>query len=461
MKREGKLKKESGGMKKVACLLFTLSTILLIPSSVSAHLLGPEFILFAVGFAFLAFAILTFAIGLVKYAITARFFGSKLGVSKKKAFTIIMIDSAIFAGALFGITPFNSTSFPIADISLRVSESFGILIFFLSQTYPVLFRNLLNTVLALPVLYPISLFINAQLFKKVVQSGTETIFFQVRWRLASVAALIIPIGICIFIIIIATPMIMKPQKVIDSLFEDAVVDADINMASALLRHGANVNAKSSHGGSILCTAFAFGRMPRVGEPVSIVKFLLDKGADVNAIENEKGVTLLMMASAGYDRLEEFKLLLDRNPDLQAVDKEGNGALHYALESGQIDKAAILLDRGVDIDRKNKDGYTVLMDAAQKGNRDVVRFLLDKGADISLKNACGLTALRLAVQSYRKEVAELLYAHGGGPKDMVRQETRCSRIVPIPLKKLNVPKSKGKIKFRTNRLRNTLSSKHNY
>ena len=182
------------------------------------------------------------------------------------------------------------------------------------------------------------------MFKNAAQSDKNITLLPERWRLALRSALVTPICISLVVIIVSAPMIVKSEAATDSLFETAVVNGDAEMAAALLRHGANVNAKSRYGGNVLLTAFAFGRMPLAGTPNDIVRFLLDNGADVNAVEAETGATLLMRASAGYGRLEEFKLLLDHKPDLHAVDREGNGALYYALRSGQIDKAAILMDR---------------------------------------------------------------------------------------------------------------------
>lgn len=424
--------------KKVARFLLRLCSALVIPASASAHIVGPEFILFAAGFVFVLFVIITFAIGLIKYVITACFFSSKLGVSRKKAFTIIMIDSAVFGTLLLGATPIDVTSLmPIANGLLKVSESLGILIFYLSLKHPILFKNLLNTLFALPVLYPISVVISAQLFKKAAQSSKESTSLKGRWQPALANALITPIGICIAIVVTAVPMIMNSQTAIDTLFEEAVVDADVDMAAALLRHGAHVNAKSRYGGSILQTSFAFGRMPRAGAPISIVRFLLDNGADVNGVENENRVTVLMRACEGYGRLEEFRLLLERQPDLHAVDREGNGALYYALKMGQIDKAALLIAKGVDTDRQNNAGRTVLMEAAERGNKDVVQFLLDNNANIRLKNSCGLTALKLAVLFERKDVVEILLASGGDPGDIDRATPSCGRIVEIPIERYGI------------------------
>jgi len=382
--------------------------------------------------------ILAFAIGLVKYTITSHFFGDRWNVSRKKAFAIIMVDSAIFAIILIGATPIDISSFlPIADAFRRLSESIGILIFYLSLNHPILFRNLINAAFLFPLLYPISVLINAQLYGKSAQFSDKITLLQGRWQLASVSALIAPLCICIVIFIAATPLIMKSKVAINATFEDAVVDANVDMAAALLRQGASVNAKSRYGGSVLYTAFAFGRMPRAGTPISIVKFLIDNGADINAVGNENGETILMGACDGYGRIEEFKLLLDRQPNFNAVDNEGNNALYYALRRRQIDKAALVIARGVDINRKNNHGYTVLMDAAEKGYMDVVQFLLDNRADIGLKDSCGRTALRIAVQGDHKEVAELIRAGGGDPNDMVKKDMSCGKIVSVPIDVLPV------------------------
>ena len=52
-----------------------------------------------------------------------------------------------------------------------------------------------------------------------------------------------------------------------------------------------------------------------------------------------------MLGAERAQLKYVSFMLDRGADANAVDKRGFGALHRAAERGHLDVAALLLDRG--------------------------------------------------------------------------------------------------------------------
>jgi len=114
--------------------------------------------------------------------------------------------------------------------------------------------------------------------------------------------------------------------------------------------------------------------------VELVKLLLDKGADVNAMSEGVG-TALMRAS----NVDVVRLLLDKGADVNAKWKcgyhpaclLGETALMRAAASGSVDKVKLLLDRGADINTKSNDGETALLSATCSGRVEVIKILLVK------------------------------------------------------------------------------------
>lgn len=236
----------------------------------------------------------------------------------------------------------------------------------------------------------------------------------------------------------------------------AVGKADTAMVKFLLDRGASVDTRNTDGANVLMQAAQMGRVSIVEllvqketdqralneaifhdieyQPMIIrqessklsnlsedadpfaktTKLLLDKGADINA-RNEEGATALIEA-AGFGRLAIVKMLLQRGGDLEARSNNGGTALHaaacdcaLATMPDTFDVVKLLLEKGAAINTKDNEGYTPLMIASGGGvvKTDIVRLLLENGANTRLKNAHGETALTIALKSDVPDVVQLL------------------------------------------------------
>jgi hypothetical protein len=99
------------------------------------------------------------------------------------------------------------------------------------------------------------------------------------------------------------------------------------------------------------------------------------------------------AAEEYEAL--VRLLLNRGADVNAKDNDGRTALRRAADEGHEAMARLLLDRGADVDVKDNDGETVLRRAAVRGHEAVMQLLLDRGAAVNAKNNDGETTLQEA------------------------------------------------------------------
>ncbi len=135
------------------------------------------------------------------------------------------------------------------------------------------------------------------------------------------------------------------------------------------------------------------------------------------LRDNTGRTPLMWASyansispeevADIDKTRDYyvnELLKTPGVDIQAQDKDGFTALHWAAWSGLDGVALDLMAHGLDANQKESHGYTPLMLAAMRGNAPMVETLLALGADTAATNGAGETALQLATSHHKAYAA---------------------------------------------------------
>ena len=145
----------------------------------------------------------------------------------------------------------------------------------------------------------------------------------------------------------------------------------------------------------------------------IVRYLLEKGADVQA-RNAAGRTALMFAAV-HGRIEMAALLREKGAAISDVDSRGAGALQAAACGGHADFVAFLADQGADLKAASSEGLTPLMCAVRNSHVAAARALLDKGVDVDAKNPQGATALTEASVAGNVEVVKLLLERGADPR----------------------------------------------
>jgi uncharacterized protein len=160
----------------------------------------------------------------------------------------------------------------------------------------------------------------------------------------------------------------------------------MDVIQSLLAHGADVNAqlkkqtpyrtKVDRGADTMLTTGATPllRAAKAGDAEAI-HVLLAKGADVK-LTTKFGMTPLM-AAAGLGTKEE--------------DTTGR----KKTEAEAIASIKLCLDAGADVNAVNNQGDTALHGAAQKGFDQVVQFLADHGAQLDIKDKKGHTPLDAA------------------------------------------------------------------
>ncbi|EXF76523.1 hypothetical protein CFIO01_06447 [Colletotrichum fioriniae PJ7] len=223
----------------------------------------------------------------------------------------------------------------------------------------------------------------------------------------------------------------------EQYLSDAVKQDNTELAQVFLDYGVNINAQESSGEPPLYLAAREGTLP-------MVKFLVERGADVNVRTIAKGLTPLYGATL-QSRPEVVEYLLSKGADVTIPSKARNwspleGAYDYpavmvhlvtkawpppdyhrvaefgdtqctalflAATYGKTESVRLLLKHGdpdieftpssdIEKEKTNTRGYTALAVASLYSHTDIVRLLLEHGANVDHRiPGTGLTPLHLA------------------------------------------------------------------
>ncbi|MET3731437.1 ankyrin repeat domain-containing protein [Moheibacter stercoris] len=143
---------------------------------------------------------------------------------------------------------------------------------------------------------------------------------------------------------------------------------------------------------------------RKKEQEAIISYFLEKGVDVNAVDNN-GTSAFMMASSTKN-LELVKSLVSSVKDINQVNKNGESALFFAVQSSSPEMIQFLIDQGAKTNLVGKDGnlaaYLVQSYRAPRPNENNQEFLQKlellktNGVDFVSAQKNGSTLLHLAI-----------------------------------------------------------------
>ena len=161
------------------------------------------------------------------------------------------------------------------------------------------------------------------------------------------------------------------------LGKGAPVNARLTGRPFILHHNATGNR------TLLEGATAFMKAATTSD-VTLMRVLLEHSADPGI--KTKNNTTALMAAAGLNwvdisslgseeaSIEAITILLDRGADINAINDAGETAAHGAAQRGADKVLKFLFDRGAKIDVKNSEGRTPLDEAAGQliGGDDTAR-----------------------------------------------------------------------------------------
>lgn len=166
-----------------------------------------------------------------------------------------------------------------------------------------------------------------------------------------------------------------------------------------LKSGHNINQVDPEGKTPLITAI------EAKANIEIIKFLLEKGADVNNqgsyFRSPLEVSLLS------DNMELIKLLLAHGAKVKPNILVQNE--HVAQKPAILE---LLLQKGAEINaRDSEHGYTLLAKVAPYADVETIQRLVKFGANVNAQNSYGDTVLMNAATNDNPQVVEYLLKHG--------------------------------------------------
>ena len=191
------------------------------------------------------------------------------------------------------------------------------------------------------------------------------------------------------------------------LVRQAVDWENIEMVRLLLQEGASCNDWTRDDAGYYPSAMV--RACQKGL-VEIIRIMLEKHADPNAVGDQGELPLHSAASSGKAKVCELLLESGANPINK--DKTGKSPLHWAAIGPEVETMQILIPYYQNISEPDDLGYTPLHHAVFLNSRsDQAQLLLLKGADANAANNNGDTPLHLSALAGNAQTVEILINNG--------------------------------------------------
>jgi len=212
----------------------------------------------------------------------------------------------------------------------------------------------------------------------------------------------------------------------NSSFFNAIKDGEFNIVKQMVDQDKSLaNAKDENGTSAVLIAIYYS------EP-AIANLLISQGAQLDifeatAVGKEEDVRSLLQKDAAlvnafapdgfqplglacfFGHTSIVKLLLEHGADVNSRSKNASSVqpLHSAVAGRHLEISWLLLEHGAEINSAQQDGFMPIHEAAQNGDMEMIKLLIKHKADLSAKKSDGQTAVDIAFEKGYVEAATLI------------------------------------------------------
>ena len=201
----------------------------------------------------------------------------------------------------------------------------------------------------------------------------------------------------------------------------AAFEEHMDAVRFLVEKGANVNAQTTQAGGNTPLHMAIYK-----NNIDIARFLCDNGANVN-IGAERYSPLHLASGYAYVDPEMVQMLCEHGADVNASGLQGT-PLHMVNRGPTgAEKVELLCTFGADIEARTTQMYYIghtplLMACEHKDNVDVIRVLCERGADVNVTSSTsstnGMTPLILACRNKSSDGSVTVLCESGSDKELV-------------------------------------------
>ena len=210
----------------------------------------------------------------------------------------------------------------------------------------------------------------------------------------------------------------------------------IEVVKVLLKvEGVKVDLFDGNGKTPLLISTFSGSDRNDGIVLSIIHSLLIKGANQNAVDNE-GNNALHLAVKDDREGSRIASLTYLGIDVNATNNEGKTPLHFAISNLNSESVKALLDGNADPLFVDKDNKTYLHLLAASGNhlrdkqKNITESLIEKGVDINALDNEGKTALQIAVEKCNTSIIELLLENGANTDSFTAEPNKNKTLIEV-------------------------------
>lgn len=142
-----------------------------------------------------------------------------------------------------------------------------------------------------------------------------------------------------------------------------------------------------------------------------VKILLLDNPECIKQRDEKFGSTPLHKAASNGQIEICKLLIEKGADIQAINNSQETPLHFASYNGHLGVAKLLINKGVDIKQQGRQGGSNLHMAAWGGHPEMIKFFIEKGINANIQDSNSDTPIIWAIFNKKINAMDELIKHG--------------------------------------------------
>ncbi|MBN1407021.1 MAG: ankyrin repeat domain-containing protein [Calditrichaceae bacterium] len=208
--------------------------------------------------------------------------------------------------------------------------------------------------------------------------------------------------------IVCLTLLITPESTKAGVIHDAAAAGDLNKVKVLLEADPTlIESKDEDGNTPLISA-CWGPPANIPK-VAVANFLIDKGANINA-RNNNGGTPLYFAIKDFDLTQR---LIDKGAEVKIRAFGDYTPLHQAALSGNLKIAKLLIDHGADVTASGTEGTIIhyIIKNTNQPDEQIIQLLVESGTKLNQNFSFGNAELHLAVFNVLTEIIPILVKLG--------------------------------------------------